>query len=61
MKKTAECGAEVNYGGDKLHMLLYVDDIVLIAPSIEKAQQKLNVLSQWCQTWQMRINTESCG
>ncbi len=37
---------------------MYADDIVLLSPSIEKAQNLLNTMTMWCQKWQMRINSK---
>ena len=44
--KNAEAGVYV--GGQQLHMLMYADDIVLVAPDVHKSQQQLDILSSWC-------------
>ena len=42
--------------GEQMHMLMYADDIVLIALMVQKAQKQLDVLSNWCHKWCMKIN-----
>ena len=46
-------------GGNQLHMLFYADDIVMLAPTAERAQIQLNVLKEWCTKWHMRINAKN--
>lgn len=41
----------------KLSMLLYADDIALIAKSTEDLQCMLNKLHEWCRRWRVLINT----
>ncbi len=48
----------VNVGGECLNMLLYADDIVLVSPNHEKAQQQLTLLANWCKKWNMYINSK---
>ncbi len=48
----------VYVGGQQLHMLMYADDIVLIAPNVSKAQQQLDILTAWCTDWMMKINAK---
>ena len=43
-------------GGLCLSILLYADDIVLIAPTPEKLQTMLNIVANWCHKWGMHIN-----
>ena len=38
-------------------MLLYADDIVLMAENEENLQSMLNTLSDWCRHWRVLINT----
>ena len=45
-------------GGICLSILLYADDIVLIAPSAEHLQNMLNILERWCRKWGMSINAK---
>ena len=39
-----------------LAILMYADDIILLSDSYDKAQQSLNVLSDWCTAWGMKVN-----
>ena len=41
-----------------ISLLLYADDIVLLAPNDEKLQSVLNVVHKWCRTWGMEINSK---
>ena len=40
----------------KMFLLLYADDIVIFANSAEELQQKIHVLSDYCNTWKMKVN-----
>ena len=48
------CG--IVFNNNSLSLLLYADDIVLLAPSEEKLQLMLDTLSNWCKRWQMKVN-----
>ncbi len=37
-------------------LLLYADDLVIMAESEEDLQTLLNILEQWCKQWRMRVN-----
>ncbi len=52
--KSANIGQKV--GLEDLSILLYADNIALIAPTLEKAQVQLDILSKWCAKWQLSIN-----
>ena len=43
---------------EKLCILMYADDIVLIAESEEELQQMLDVLSKWSDVWRLQINID---
>ena len=45
-------------GDDQLALLLYADDIVLLAPTEESLQLMLNKLNEWCAKWRLLINQE---
>ncbi|VDI08605.1 Hypothetical predicted protein [Mytilus galloprovincialis] len=53
---------DLNLGVDlletKLSLLLYADDIALVANSAEDLQCMLNTLHQWCKRWRELINTD---
>ena len=40
----------------KIFLLLYADDIVLFANSAEELQEGLNMLSDYCKRWKLKIN-----
>ena len=48
----------VTYGEINVSLLMYADDIVLMAESEEALQRMLDELYKWCNTWNMVINTE---
>ena len=54
--KDLNCGIEIN--DINLSILLYADDIVLIAPSESALQTMLNFVSEWCRKWRMAANTD---
>ena len=54
--KQIRCGAWV--GQDRLNLLMYADDIVLISSLPEDAQQQLDLMTRWCSQWGMKINTK---
>ena len=45
-------------GGDKLSLLMYADDIVLLSENTTQTQSQLDVMSQWCSQWGMAINAK---
>ena len=50
--------AGVMIGGSCLSILLYADDIVLLAPKPENLQCMLDTISAWCNKWCMQINPQ---
>ena len=40
----------------KLYMLLYADDIVIFANDAEELQLGLNLLSEYCTSWKLKVN-----
>ena len=36
--------------------LLYADDLVLMSPSPEGLQSKIDALNKYCKTWQLEVN-----
>ncbi len=42
----------------KLNILLFVDDIALIADSLQSLQHMLDTLSKWCSKWRLNINID---
>ena len=39
-----------------ISILLYADDIVLLAPSPENLQAQVDIVSEWCRKWSIKIN-----
>ena len=42
----------------QLSILLYADDIALIAPDVDSLQLMLDKLHEWCSKWQLSINSD---
>ena len=42
----------------KVSILLYADDIILLASSEEKLQEMLNKLHSWCTKWRLSVNAD---
>ncbi len=40
----------------KVAILLYADDVALIAESAEQLQALLDILSRWCDRWRLGVN-----
>ena len=43
----------------KVQLLLFADDLVLLADSIQGLQDSLDKLSEYCQTWKLKINIDN--
>ena len=54
--KDLNCGIDIN--GFNCSILLYADDIVLIAPNEESLQKMLDFIKNWCDKWRMAINAD---
>ena len=53
-----QLNAGITIGDICLSILLYADDICLMAPSAENLQAMLDVVSKWCTKWGMQINVK---
>ena len=42
---------------EKLCVLAYADDIVLVAKTADELQKLLNIVNVWCHKWSVLINT----
>ena len=54
---------ELNMGIDisndiVLSVLLYADDLAILTDSSDKLQNMINVLYNWCEKWQMKVNVK---
>jgi hypothetical protein len=43
-------------GGVPVYLLLYADDLVLVAATPQALQQELNILNQFCTDWDLTVN-----
>ena len=48
----------IDVKGEKIALLLYADDIVLLSDNEVNMQNMLNTLHNWCKKWRVLINTE---
>ena len=48
----------VNCDGEMISILLYADDIVLLAESEEALQEMINHVADWCHNWRLMINVD---
>ncbi len=46
------------YGNEKLCILLYADDIVILVDNKEQLQILLNFVNNWCKKWKMKVNRD---
>lgn len=46
----------IDIDGQNVSLLLYADDIAIIAENEENLQTVLNCLNDWCKSWKMNIN-----
>ena len=54
--KDLNCGIDIN--GMNLSILLYADDIVLMAPDERSLQKMITFIEKWCGKWRMAINAD---
>ena len=54
--KRLNCG--INLDGTIISVLLYADDIVLIAPTAENRQLMLDNMNSWCRKWKLSVNQD---
>ena len=52
--KEAECG--VQFGDIKVSILLYADDVVLIAENEADLQRLLDIVTEWCKKWRLKTS-----
>ena len=56
--KLKSLGCSIDIDGEVVPIILYADDIVLLAENEQDSQQLLNVLNEWCKEWDMVTNLE---
>lgn len=49
-------GLGLNIHGTSLATLLYADGMVLLSDSEHKLQEMLNIMSNWCKKWRIKVN-----
>ena len=54
--KIKACGKSVKIDGDTVGILLYADDIVLLADNEKELQDMLDILNNWCVSNNMSVN-----
>ena len=54
--KIKACGKGVKIDGDTVGILLYADDIVLLAENEKELQDMLDILNNWCVSNNMSVN-----
>ena len=55
-RKINEVGKGVEVGGRQVRLLMYADDIVLLAESAEDLQRMLDVVTAYSTQWRFRLN-----
>ena len=56
IKELRGCNVGVNVNGTLVNVLVYADDIVLLANNEVEMQTLLNTLHRWCTNWHVKIN-----
>ena len=51
-------GIGVVLGNDKVSILLYADDMVLIGKNERELQTMLNCMYDWFRQWRLKVNTD---
>ena len=53
--KDLKCGIKIN--NIDISILMYADDMVLVANTEEDLQSMLNKMYEWCRKWRLKVNT----
>ena len=56
VREILEKGKGIDVGGEKLAILLYADDIVIIANSAEELQRNMEIMTEWGRKWKCTFN-----
>jgi len=51
-------GGGLMIGGENIRLLLYADDIVILADDIDVMQSMINRLEEYCDRWKMEVNMD---
>ena len=51
-----QLGLGINVGGNKISVLLYADDLVLLGSCAKDIQMMLSTLNKWCTDWGLAVN-----
>lgn len=51
-------GKGVRYGEERLSVVFYADDLLIMAENESDLQEMLDTLHDWCCKWQMKINAD---
>ena len=57
IKELKDCREGVQINGERIPVLAYADDIVLMSTSESGLQKLLDIAANWCKNWRMVINT----
>ena len=52
-----QTGVGITIGDKKMTVLMYADDLMLLAQSEDEFQLLPNTLHKWCKTWQLEVNS----
>lgn len=52
---------DLNINIDEFRAVFYADDLVLLSPSVNLMNRKMNILSKWCSLNGLNINISKCG
>ncbi len=55
--KLEASGCGIDIGEEKVCILCYTDDLVIIYETAEGLQTMLDIVKQWCSKWSMAVNT----
>ncbi len=58
MQVIKDKGLEIDIDGDLVSILLYDNDICLIAETEQDIQEMLGILNVWCQKWKLQVTSQ---
>ena len=51
----------VTIGSEKVSIIMYADDIVLLSENEIAMQDVIKCCNQWCNEWHLEVNTDKSG